>query len=35
MKIIDNIIAVGQAQGLLTGTPSEAEQIFRRMNGNW
>jgi uncharacterized oxidoreductase len=28
-------IAVGQAQGLRTGTPQEAEQIFRRMNGNW
>jgi uncharacterized oxidoreductase len=28
-------IAVGQAQGLRTGTRQEAEQIFQRMNGNW
>lgn len=28
-------IAVGQAQGLRTGSPKEAEQIFKRMNGNW
>ncbi|HEY5271042.1 MAG TPA: SDR family oxidoreductase [Anaerolineales bacterium] len=27
-------IAVGQAQGLRTGTRQEAEQIFQRMNGN-
>jgi uncharacterized oxidoreductase len=28
-------IAVGQAQGLRSGTRQEAEQIFQRMNGNW
>lgn len=28
-------IAAGQAQGLRTGSPQEAEQIFKRMNGNW
>jgi uncharacterized oxidoreductase len=28
-------IAVGQAQGLRSGTPQEASQIFDRMNGNW
>ena len=28
-------IAVGQAQGLRSGTRKEAEQIFQRMNGNW
>ena len=28
-------IAMGQAQGLRTGTRQEAEQIFQRMNENW
>jgi uncharacterized oxidoreductase len=28
-------ITVGQAQGLRSGTPQEAAQIFARMNGNW